>query len=227
MWWKQHVEEFPHLVRMVRQYLPVPVTPVSPERLLNSVGFVNSVVTPDVRSSGEVEVTSDTRRQSLIRPDVRPFFFSWRETIFWGKKRRKKTFFLWNQGHSEAEEAQYMTTVHTNEIHSQNRDDRRTDSLPQKLYWVRSRSPLSSSWSVSCWGEVVKLLYVVFLETLSYHLQLDLVRRLRQIKNLDKKLKKVRCVAWTVFEGVWEEEGAQNLKWMKQILRELYLPQLW
>jgi hypothetical protein len=215
MWWKQHVEEFPLLVRMVRQYLPVTVTPVSPERLLTSVGFVKSVVTPDVRSSGGVEVTSDTWRQSLVRPDVRPFFFSWWETIFWEKNEEKKPF------------SSEIRSIRRQRRHSQNRDDRSTDSLPQKLYWVRSRSPLSSSWSVSCWGEVVKLLYVVFLETLSHHLQLDLVRRLRQIKKLDKKLKKVRCVTWTVFEGVWEEEGAQNLKWMKQILRELYLPQLW
>jgi len=28
------------------------------------------------------------------------------------------------------------------------------------------------------------------------------------------------------FEGAWEEEGAQNLKWIKQILSELYFPQL-
>ena len=42
MWWKQHVQEFPHLVRMVRQNLVVPATSVSPERLFSSVGFVKS-----------------------------------------------------------------------------------------------------------------------------------------------------------------------------------------
>ncbi len=33
MWWKQDVQEFPHLVLMVRQYLTVPATSTSPERL--------------------------------------------------------------------------------------------------------------------------------------------------------------------------------------------------
>ncbi len=41
MWWKQHVKEFPHLVRM--KYLPVSTTSVSPERLsVSSVGLVKS-----------------------------------------------------------------------------------------------------------------------------------------------------------------------------------------
>ena len=44
---EKHVQEFPHLVRMVRQYLTVPVTSVSPERLFNSVGVVKS----DLRGS--------------------------------------------------------------------------------------------------------------------------------------------------------------------------------
>jgi hypothetical protein len=48
----------------------------------------------------------------------------------------------------------------------------------------------------------VKFLYVVFLETISHHLQLDLVRLLRQIKIFDKNLKKVRCVTYPVFEGL-------------------------
>ncbi len=45
MWWKQHVQEFPRLVRLVRlvrQYLVVPTTSVSPERLFSSVGLVKS-----------------------------------------------------------------------------------------------------------------------------------------------------------------------------------------
>ncbi len=42
MWWKQHVQEFPCLDRMVRQYLTVPATSVSPERLFSSVGLVKS-----------------------------------------------------------------------------------------------------------------------------------------------------------------------------------------
>ena len=42
MWWKQHQQEFPRLSRMVRQYLSVPASSASPERLFSSVGFVNS-----------------------------------------------------------------------------------------------------------------------------------------------------------------------------------------
>jgi hypothetical protein len=40
MWWKQHVQEFPRLARMVRQHLTVPATSASPERLFSSVGLV-------------------------------------------------------------------------------------------------------------------------------------------------------------------------------------------
>ncbi len=42
MWWKQHEQEFPHLTRMSRQYLAVPATTPSPERLFSSVGLVKS-----------------------------------------------------------------------------------------------------------------------------------------------------------------------------------------
>ena len=42
MWWKQQVQEFPRLVRMTRQYLAVPATSESPERLFSSVGLVKS-----------------------------------------------------------------------------------------------------------------------------------------------------------------------------------------
>jgi hypothetical protein len=42
MWWKQHVQEFPRLVCMVRQYLAVLATSAFPERLFRSVGLVNS-----------------------------------------------------------------------------------------------------------------------------------------------------------------------------------------
>ena len=42
MWWKKHVQEFPHLSRMTRHHLTVPATSVSPERLFSSVGLVKS-----------------------------------------------------------------------------------------------------------------------------------------------------------------------------------------
>ena len=42
MWWKQHVQEFPHLARMTRQNLVVPATSASPERLFSNVGLVKS-----------------------------------------------------------------------------------------------------------------------------------------------------------------------------------------
>ena len=47
MWWKQHQEEFPRLARMARQYLAVPASSASPERLFSSVGLVKS----DLRGS--------------------------------------------------------------------------------------------------------------------------------------------------------------------------------
>jgi hypothetical protein len=36
MWWKQHVQEFPRFARMARQYLAVPATSASPDRLFSS-----------------------------------------------------------------------------------------------------------------------------------------------------------------------------------------------
>jgi hypothetical protein len=42
IWWKQHVQDFPRLVRMTRQYLAVPASSVSPERLFSSVGLLKS-----------------------------------------------------------------------------------------------------------------------------------------------------------------------------------------
>jgi hypothetical protein len=42
VWWKQHVQEFHRVTRMVRQHLAVPATSASPERLFSSVGLVKS-----------------------------------------------------------------------------------------------------------------------------------------------------------------------------------------
>ena len=39
---KQHQQEFPRLSHMTRQYLSVPVSSASPERLFRSVGLVKS-----------------------------------------------------------------------------------------------------------------------------------------------------------------------------------------
>jgi hypothetical protein len=47
IWWKQHQQEFPRLARMTRQYLAVPASSSSPERLFSSVGLVKS----DLRGS--------------------------------------------------------------------------------------------------------------------------------------------------------------------------------
>ena len=47
MRWKQHQQEFPRLTRMTRQYLAVPASSASPERLFSSVGLVRS----DLRGS--------------------------------------------------------------------------------------------------------------------------------------------------------------------------------
>ncbi len=47
MWWKQHQQEFPRLAHMTRQYLAVPASSSSPERLFSSVGLVKS----DLRGS--------------------------------------------------------------------------------------------------------------------------------------------------------------------------------
>ena len=47
MWWKQHVQEFPRLARMTSQYLAVPATSASPERLFSSAGLVKG----DLRGS--------------------------------------------------------------------------------------------------------------------------------------------------------------------------------
>ena len=35
-WWKQHQQEFPRLARMTRQYLAVPASSSSPERLFGA-----------------------------------------------------------------------------------------------------------------------------------------------------------------------------------------------
>jgi len=48
----------------------------------------------------------------------------------------------------------------------------------------------------------------------------------RQIKFSDKKIEESGVRDIPCFQGACEEEGAQNLKRIKQILSELYFPQL-
>jgi hAT family C-terminal dimerisation region len=42
LWWKQHQGEFPRLARMARQYLAVPATSASVERVFSGVGLVTT-----------------------------------------------------------------------------------------------------------------------------------------------------------------------------------------
>mgnify|MGYP003891108927 CR=1 FL=1 len=59
MWWKQHVQEFPRLTRMVRQHLAVPATSASPERLFSSVGLVKSDLRGRLLDSTLIDVMWD------------------------------------------------------------------------------------------------------------------------------------------------------------------------
>jgi hypothetical protein len=58
MWWKQHVQEFPRLVRMVSpsQHLAVPATSAFPERLFSSVGLVKSDLRGRILDSTLIDV---------------------------------------------------------------------------------------------------------------------------------------------------------------------------
>jgi hypothetical protein len=55
MWWKQHQQEFPRLARMTRQYLAVPFSSASPERLFSSVGIVKSDLRGSQRSGHHLD----------------------------------------------------------------------------------------------------------------------------------------------------------------------------
>ncbi len=86
------------------------------------------------------------RLTSVSRQDWRQtIFFLWWESFLWGK-----TFSLRNQGHSEETQAQYMTTVHTSEIHSQNRHDRHFEMTVADSWrtyvWQRGRGPPLCLW---------------------------------------------------------------------------------
>ena len=57
MWWKQHQQEFPRLDHMARQYLPVPASSASPERLFISVGLVKSDLRGRLLDTTLIDVT--------------------------------------------------------------------------------------------------------------------------------------------------------------------------
>ncbi len=71
MWWKQHQEEFPCLARMTRQYLAVPASSASPERLFSSVGLVKS----DLR--GRLLDSSSPIPTLVVLTFMRCINFSW------------------------------------------------------------------------------------------------------------------------------------------------------
>ena len=103
-----------------------------------------------------MELTSETWRQSLVRPDVRQFCFydGTLSPFVLGEENGGKKIFLWNQDHSETVEAQYMTTVHTSEIHSQNRHDRHTCCQFRLLTDNSSRDTRGvwTSWEIFVWN---------------------------------------------------------------------------
>ena len=59
MWWKQHQQEFPRLSHMARQYLSVPASSASPERLFSSVGLVKSDLWRSLLDSTLIDVMWD------------------------------------------------------------------------------------------------------------------------------------------------------------------------
>ena len=70
MWWKQHQEEFPRLARMVRQYLTVPASSASPERLFSSVGLVKSDLWGSLLDTTLIDVMWD--KQALMWVKLSP-----------------------------------------------------------------------------------------------------------------------------------------------------------
>ena len=70
MWWKQYQQEFPCLTRMVRQYLTVPTSSPSPERLLSSVGLVKSDLWGSLLDTTLIDVMWD--KQALMWVKLSP-----------------------------------------------------------------------------------------------------------------------------------------------------------
>ena len=66
MWWKQHVQEFPSLAHMSRQYLDVPATSASPERLFSSVGLVKSDLQGNLLATTLIDVVVMWAKQAPL-----------------------------------------------------------------------------------------------------------------------------------------------------------------
>jgi hypothetical protein len=95
------------------------------------------VVASDVRSSGGVGLTSDDWRQSLVRPDTRPFFF-WKKFHFLKKNENPHFFFSENRATRRQRRHVIGLPYTTVGIHRQNKHDRHTDS---RLRLLEDNSP--------------------------------------------------------------------------------------
>ena len=63
-WWANHVKDFPNLARMARQYLGVPATSATVERLFSVVGFAFA----DRRKSQSAETLANLAFAKLNLP---------------------------------------------------------------------------------------------------------------------------------------------------------------
>lgn len=55
-WWQQHEGRFPRLAKMARQYLAVPASSASVERLFSSVGLVKSDLREKLLDSTTIDI---------------------------------------------------------------------------------------------------------------------------------------------------------------------------
>ncbi len=120
----------------------------------------------DVRPSGGVGLTSDVWRQSLVRPDVKPFFLKKNFPIFFQKNQRNPFFSLWKQDHSEGEEAQYSPTVH----HWWNTQTKQTQqTYRQSMRLLEDNSPKDGRGQIELRGAHLRLVYYNGKQVLCVH----------------------------------------------------------
>ena len=55
-WWQEHEGRFPRMARMARQYLAVPASSASVERLFSSVGLVKSDLREKLLDSTTIDI---------------------------------------------------------------------------------------------------------------------------------------------------------------------------